>query len=122
MGVIENLNDAARLFQQYSYELPPHSLSPSLPPSPPPTPEPLVSREVQAVRLLLKSVKPSEDEWLSVDEIMEMIEIFRHNENAAEVYITFAGHSNESLTRKWVRKQLSSKRDKRPSEMVDCPS
>jgi hypothetical protein len=80
------------------------------PPPPPPSAPASTSRHMEAVGLFLKSVQHSEehgDEWLSVDEVVNVLDVFQDDEMAAESYITVAGMSDESLTRGWVRGQLA---------------
>jgi hypothetical protein len=82
------------------------------PPPPPPSAPASTSRHMEALGLFLKSIQHSEehgDEWLSVDEVVNMIDVFQDDEMAAESYITVAGMSDESVTRGWVRGQLAQK-------------
>jgi hypothetical protein len=48
------------------------------------------------------------DEWLSVNEVVVMMDIFQKDATAAEVYIAFADTPNEDEMRSWVRSRLES--------------
>jgi hypothetical protein len=81
-------------------------------------PTPSASRRVAAARRFLDHVANSKargDEWLSVGEAVETVELFRLDEKAGDVYITLADISdeNEEVMREWVRIQLESIRAQR---------
>jgi hypothetical protein len=79
------------------------------PPSPPPAPAPSTSRGAEAVRVFLKNIRHSkehDDEWLSVDEVLNVVDVFQSDETVAAFYLIFAESSYasdyESFTRTWV--------------------
>jgi len=67
------------------------------------------SYRVEAIRLLLKSTQDSESRgnaWLSVDEVIKVIDVFEHDERVAKSFLIVASKSNESFTRRWVLDKL----------------
>jgi hypothetical protein len=71
----------------------------------PPAPAPPISRQAEAAGLFLKSIQHSKecgDEWLSVDEVLNVLDVFERDETAAGLYLMFTKSSNESFMRRWV--------------------
>jgi hypothetical protein len=77
--------------------------------APLPASAPSNSRQVVALRRFLESFNRSKergDEWLSVEDVFDMIDIFLEDATAAEVYIAFGDMSDifsEDEMRSWVR-------------------
>jgi hypothetical protein len=72
-------------------------------PAPVVAPAPLL--QVEAVQSLLKIDKESKecgDQWMLVDELIEVTNVFLRDAMLASVYLTFVSLSDEETTRKWV--------------------
>jgi hypothetical protein len=91
------LTDAVQVIsKQHAPPLPPHA----------PTP---VSQSIKAVGRFLdhiKRCKENNDEWLSGDQVIQVLNIFRGDEKISEHYLQVLEFAEEGVMRLWVLNEL----------------
>ncbi|KAH9968600.1 hypothetical protein BC827DRAFT_266553 [Russula dissimulans] len=105
-GAFRDLNDILRIMVTNAT----HTSAPPPPPSYAPT---SISHGATAAGQFLDHIRASKerrDEWLSDDQIIQMLSIFSAVEGTGELYMQIAEHGNETLLRGWVRQELARKR------------
>jgi hypothetical protein len=107
-GMISILKDAVsdiKAAQAPRAPAPAPASAPALAPAPP-APAPAPTPELSPAETLIRSVRRTEPGWLSEDEVIAMTDLFRVDPSIGQDYLYYTKQATESMTRKWVQKQL----------------